>query len=121
MSHFKIAVEVPKGKLEQFMRATVGPWSIQIEEYHEDATVATNGKAKKTRGRAVDADLMTMSGTKPFKKSMLAKALVLFEKLEAEQGIGTVTRKDARKYFVEKGLHVVTLNRMVKAGHLRYL
>lgn len=126
MSHFKVEVEVPKGKLEQFMRATVGPWSMSIKEYVENgesAPVPVTKRGKK-RGakRGTPETHLTMTGKVPLiKTGLLAKGLKVFEQLETAQGIGAITVKVFRTKLVTERMKYTLQTRLLHEGYLDYL
>lgn len=130
MSHFKIVVEVPRGKLEQFMRAAVGPWSIEIGDYVEDqAAEVTNGapkprrKAKGKKNRRGNPHIkLTMTGKKPTEGTKIEVPLEMFEKFEAQLGIGDVSAQDFKNHLDAKGIGGSgMLSRLITEGFLNYL
>lgn len=127
MSHFKIVVEVPKGKLEQFMKIAMGPWSMEIQGYVEDqAAEVTNGASKprkKKRSRRGKPDIkLTMTGKRPqIPGGKIEKGLDLFEKLEGDMGIGTVSAAAFMKHLNVKRVPDGMLNRLVAEGYVDYL
>ena len=127
MSHFRVEVNVPKGKLEQFMRATVGPWSLSIKEYVENGEAPerklTKRGKKSAQGQRASVDTcLTMSGKKPTDPDgLLARALGIFERREAASGIGTVTVKVFRNQLKTEGLRYQLQTRLLHEGYMDYL
>ncbi len=130
MSHFRIEVEVPKGKLEAFMRATVGPWAVNVKEYVDngEAPPAKNGvtsrgkKVRKDGKRGRLTSRLTMSGKRPTEEhGLLAQGLTIFEKLEASQGVGSITVEVFRNQLVSEGMKYAMQTRLLHEGYLDYL
>ena len=126
MSHFIVKAQVPKGKLEAFMRATVGPWKIDVEEYVENgeapAKTTARGKTKANGRRGNPESRLTMTGKKPqVSDGLLAKGLTIFEKMEAEHGVGTITVKVFRTQLETEGLRSAMQTRLLHEGYLDYL
>jgi hypothetical protein len=127
--HFKIEVEVPKGKLEKFMLATVGPWHIEIKEYVENGAASSTktparGK-KKGNGKRhkIGESLLTMTGKTPQEvDGLLSRGLARFEHMEADQGIGTITVQMLRTHLDDAGFEGRKLQtRLFHEGYLEYL
>lgn len=127
MSHFIVEAQVPKGKLEKFMRATVGPWKIDIKEYvdngvDDSSKTTARGKTKANGRRGNPESRLTMTGKKPqVSNGLLAKGLTVFEKMEAEHGVGTLTVKTFRNQLESEGLKSTMQTRLLHEGYLNYL
>lgn len=127
MSHFIIEVAVPKGKLEKFMRATVGPWSLEIKEYIENGEApgkTTARKKTRTNGKRGKPDAkLTMTGKTPMSSDgLLAQGLKVFETMETEQGIGAINVTTLRNELTSKGFKGKQLQtRLLHEGYLDYL
>lgn len=128
MSHFRVEANVPKGKLEAFMRATVGPWEINVKEYVENGEdpspkTTARGKQKANGKRGKPDSMLTMSGKRPQDANgLLAKGLQVFETMEAEHGIGAISVKVFRAQMTSNGLEGHKLQtRLLHEGYLDYL
>ncbi len=128
MSYFIVEAQVPKGKLEKFMRATVGPWKMDIKEYVENgdeapSTRTLKGKKRSTGKRGNPDSMLTMTGKVPMSSSgMLAQGLKVFEKMEVDQGVGTINVLTLREQLtteVFKGKQLQT--RLLHEDYLDYL
>lgn len=125
--HFKIEVEVPKGKLEKFMLATVGPWHIEVKEYVENgedtsAKTTARGKTKANGRRGNPASKLTMTGKKPqVSDGLLAQGLAIFEKMEVDRGVGVITVKAFRSQLEHEGRKHALQTRLLHEGYLDYL
>ena len=102
-AHWKVYCEVPAGKLEKFMAATVGPYHIELGDFVSNATKnvsganqpPTNGKRRYAVGpNDIWAFNTNHVGDRPSKsQNQIGRTLHYFEQLEAKNGIGEVTRR----------------------------
>ncbi len=126
MSHFRVEVIVPKGKLEQFMRATVGPWQLEIKGYVENGESAPVGKTKRGKKKGTQRGTpdthLTMTGKMPLiAGGLLAKALKVFETLEKNEGIGGVTVTTFRDELIKQRMKYQLQTRLLHEGYMDYL
>ena len=118
---YRLTIEVPDTKLNAILKR-LADQKVMVE--NTDPELAFNQwgtvpKEKKTRKNG--DSLLTMTGKTPQKNSQLAKALSVFEKLEARVGIGTVTKKAYKDELVKKKLPRTLANRCVTEKVLAYL
>lgn len=77
---------------------------------------------EKPKRKIISADtVLSLTGKKAQMNSNREKVLHLLEKLEAAQGIGTVTRKQLKKRCEEQGLDSQIFYQLVKDGYIKGL
>ena len=115
---FKITIEVPDTKLTNILKR-LGDQKVIVENLDPKPNGATQPKAKRPRKNG--DTLLTMTGKTPQKNSQLAKALTVFEKLEARVGIGTVTKNAFKAELVKKKLPKTLCQRCITEKVLGFL
>lgn len=120
---FKLTIEVPDSKLIAILRTLTGH-KVTVENLDLGVSWSTiKGKKKngdaRPHGRAESR--LTMTGKKAQYKSKIEVAMILFEKLEKKQGIGTVTVQDFRDNLVKNELPKALAQRCTTEKFMTYL
>ena len=90
-------------------------------KYSPDHVALLEGPPQfEVKPRATGDTVLTMTGKVP-KSDLLKRALIEFEKVEAQDGIGTVTVKRYREYLTRKKLDHKLQTRLYHEGYLSYL
>jgi len=122
---FKLTIRnVPDKELGPIISRLQLPRGVTYDaKYVSDYAVPTKkklqGNSKNLHSRA--ASLLTMTGKTAKKGSIIEQGMVLFEKLEKRQGIGTVTVRDFRETLVNNGHPSAVAQRSVTEKFLSYL
>lgn len=127
---FKVTFEVSASGLERLL-AAAGEQGINNQriDYEDTPRMAKESKPatkqkrkvkKQKRVKQADTDLMivSLSGKKAVAGSMREGCLIALEKLEAEHGIGTITRGTLRKRVEDLGLGRQVIYQLLKTGHI---
>lgn len=118
---FKLTIEVPDNKLMPTLRMLNGH-----KVYVESAGVVAAPVRKSGAKRGVNnphsraTSRLTMTGKTAQDGTIISQGMILFEKLEKKQGIGTVTVKDFRDILVKNGHPRAVAQRSVTEGFLSY-
>jgi hypothetical protein len=98
---------------------------IDVQITGADPSFVVNGKKRKKgkKNRRGNPDIkLTMSGKRPqIPGGKIEKGLDLFEKLEGDMGIGTVSASAFIKHLNVKRVPDGMLNRLLAEGYLSYL
>lgn len=97
---------------------------IDVKISNADPSIIINGKKKKKRKsrRGNPGIKLTMSGKRPtMSGTSIESGLELFEKLEKDMGIGTVSAAAFAKHLNVKHLSDGMVNRLLTEGYLDYL
>lgn len=97
---------------------------IDVKISAADPSIIVNGKKRrKKKSRRGNPDIrLTMSGKRPMNPgSKIEKGLELFEKLEADMGIGAVSANAFTTFLRSKHLDGGMLSRLTTEGYLNYL
>jgi hypothetical protein len=98
---------------------------IDVQIGAVDPSLVVNGKKRKKgkKNRRGNPDIkLTMSGKRPqIPGGKIEKGLDLFEKLEGDMGIGTVSASAFIKHLNVKRVPDGMLNRLLAEGYLSYL
>ncbi len=114
---FKLIIEVRDSKLMPTLRLLNGH-KVYVENVGDVPKLVKPTKKGNPHTRA-DSRL-TMTGKSAKEGSIISKGMVLFEKLEKRQGIGTVTVKDFRETLVRNQHPSAISQRCVTEGFLSY-
>lgn len=112
----KVTIEVPDAKIGKLLSQLDG-----FKALCEHVPVAEPKKLNGTKQHSRKDSLLTMTGKIPQKNSSLAKALTVFEKLEARKGIGTITLGDFRDELAKKKMDRKIAMRCVVEKVVKYL
>ena len=122
---FKLTIRnVPDKELGPIISRLQLPRGVTYDaKYVSDYAVPTKKKAKgNSKNPHSRADsLLTMTGKEAQKGSIIEHGMVLFEKLEKRQGIGTVTVRDFRENLVNNGHPSAVAQRSVTEKFLSYI
>jgi hypothetical protein len=97
---------------------------IDVRISAADPSIIVNGKKRrKKKSRRGNPDIkLTMSGKRPMQPgSKIEKGIELFEKLEADMGIGTVSANAFSTFLRSKHVNGGMLSRLTTEGYLNYL
>jgi len=120
---FKLTIEVPDNKLIPTLRTLTGH-KVTVENLDLGASWRTVPSKKKNgdarpHGRAESR--LTMTGKTAQVGSKIEAAMTLFEKLEKQKGIGTVTVQDFRDRLVKNEQPKALAQRCVTEKFMTYL
>ncbi len=101
------------------------PKNVNYDFHHTDdgpkEAKAPRGHKSKIK-RAKPETRLTMTGREPVKKgTVLDLGLKIFERFEAEKGIGNITVASFREHLKEKGQPLSYLTRLVHENYLSYM
>lgn len=120
---FRLTIEIPDTKLAVTLRRLAGH-KVLVESTEKYVPgwddPRKNGKSNSKMYSRADS-LLTMTGKSPNKNSKLAKALVIFEKLEKRMGIGQVNVAAFRIELTRKKQSKGLAQRCVTEKVLAYL
>ncbi len=124
---FKLTIEVPDTKLMTTLRMLNGH-KVYVESTEQDKP-GWGGLRKKKSGPGKGSNnphsransLMTMTGKVAQEGTIIAKGMILFEKLEKKNGIGSVRVKDFREVLVKNGHPRAVAQRSVTEKFLSYI
>ena len=125
---WRVTIEVSDGRLEQFFKRLDRLSLLKMDLKQVDEAPAdkqTNGKAKKSKvtAHAKPDTRMKMTGKVPRASELLASGLDLFERMEKEHGIGSITVEMFRNQIDanELGEGSKLQTRLKHEGYLEYL
>ena len=122
MSFNVIIKGVPDRELGPLLARMSLPKSVSVEPQHvpdEQTAVAKKpNNAAKARNRHTK---LHMTGKKPRNSERIATCLDIFERLEADKGIGTVSIEMFREQLTKDKEDVKMVGRLVSEGYLEYL
>jgi hypothetical protein len=105
---------IPDAQLGSLIARINAPKTMKLEVEHVASVLA------KSNGKANDRPLR-MTGKRPKSGTMVNDALVIFEKIEAVEGIGTVTMGYFKEQLKAKKKQKDLAMRLVTEGFLAYL
>ena len=122
---FKLTIEVPDTKLMGTLRLLNGHkvYVESTEQYKagwKDPRKKSGAKKGDKNPHSRAGSRLTMTGKTAREDTVIAKGIVLFEKLEKRMGIGAVTVKDFREILVQNGHPRAVAQRSVTEGFLSY-
>jgi len=123
MMSFKLTIEVPDSKLMKTLRLLNGQkvYVESTEQYKSDGDDPRK-KTTRTYSRSPRMDaLLTMTGKKAQANTKIAKAVDLFELLEADKGVGTINVSEFRTELVRRQMPKAMQQRCVTEKFLSYL
>ena len=120
---FKLTIEVPDSKLMKTLRQLNGlKVYVESTEQYIPGWDDPRKKAKPSGSTRPKAEfLLTMTGKKAQSHSKIAKAMDLFELLEADKGVGTINVADFRQELVERNMPKQMQQRCVTEKFLSYI
>ena len=125
MSFIIKIIGVPDKELGPIISRLQLPRGVTYDaKYTSDYVAPTKGRKSKANGKNPHSradSRLTMTGKEPQKGSIIEQGMVLFEKLEKRQGIGTVTVRDFRENLVRNQHPSAVSQRCVTEGFLSYL
>lgn len=118
---FKVIIEVPDNKLMPTLRLLNGH-KVYVESIGIPVPVKARSGAKRgsNNPHSRAASRLTMTGKTAQDGTIIAEGMILFEKLEKRDGIGTVTVKAFREVLVKNGHPRAVAQRSVTEGFLSY-
>ncbi len=122
---FKLTIEVPDTKLMTTLRMLNGhKVSVESMEQYQSGWKDPRGKSGAKKGgpnpHSRASSRLTMTGKEAREGTVIEKGMILFEKLEKKEGIGTVTVKAFREVLVKNGHPRAVAQRSVTEGFLSY-
>lgn len=120
---FKLTIEVPDSKLMKALRLLNGhKVYVESTEQYIPGWDDPRKKEKRKYSRSPRKDtLLTMTGKKAQPDSKIAKAVDLFELLEADKGVGTINVEYFREKLVSRKMPKQMQQRCVTEKFLSYI